>query len=117
MRLKDFPTASAFAGFLEDLHHLQHGARIVPRLGHEANAERIGLAFVVAAEFQLKHLVGELGGDGGAVPATSVVARPDAHRHHQRAAQLSLGHVLGGVPGDDVPSLVPQHARELRLIL
>ena len=24
VRLKDFPTASAFAGFLENLHHLQH---------------------------------------------------------------------------------------------
>ena len=102
---------------LEDFHHVEHGGRIVAGLGHVFDAGHVRLGLIVAAVFELHHLVRHRRGHlrGRAVPA--IIGCADADGGGEDLAELAFRHLLRRVAIDDVAGLMTQHAGEFGFIL
>ena len=109
--LRRLPAAHRVRIPIEHLEERQHLVRVVAALGHEAEAEVVGLRLVGARVFQEQELQPRAGrlaerGDGGRDGRAD--GEPDLR-------QLRLAHLVRRMVRDHVPALVAEHRRQLGL--
>src|SRR5918999_4368465 len=95
--------ARAAGGLGERLHDADHGARVVARLGHDADAEGVGFELVLAPVAHVDHAADHLADLRGAE-----VAAADHERAEQPLRELLLREALRGVTPDHVADLVAE---------